>query len=221
MALVDTGSVRGLQISARLQQALAIKAETRTGTNQRYEGGGRAVFSGVADEFVLGPYRGVAEPVEIVAGDIEAIATQVRTPFDAILGWPLLSRFDFAIDYRARRMRLDTDGPPPTGAVWRLPLVVGKALPVVEGMIDGRSVALLVDTGAPMSNLDISAATEPPGAQVTRTLDLSGRTQPHRFRIKDLTPIRRSLGCTAVLGHNFFDGTQVRYRRDKASFEID
>jgi hypothetical protein len=216
-ALVDTGSVRGVQLSQALQRDIDLRADERAGTNQRYDGGGRAVFAGLADSFALGTFRAENQPVQVIPGDIEQISREVGTPFDVILGWPLLARFDFALDYRARTLQLDAA---PDANAWRIPLEAGKNLPVVSAKLGGTPALLLVDTGAPMSNLDISATQGTANSLVTQPLELAGRSQPLAFRVKDLTPIRRGLGCTAVLGNNFFAGRTLAYIRQVRSFAL-
>jgi len=42
----------------------------------------------------------------VIPGDIEAIAAQVGTAFDAILSWRFLARFDLLIDYAAGKLDL-------------------------------------------------------------------------------------------------------------------
>jgi hypothetical protein len=161
-ALLDTGSMRGLQISARLREEAGLRANTRAGTTQRYDGGGRDVFAGVADEVVLGSHRAVGELVHVAPGDIERITGQVGTSFDAILGWPFLSRFDVAIDYRAMRLRLDGDaGAGADASAWRLATDPTLRVPVVTGGVAGRELRLLVDTGSPTSRLDVTAGRVP------------------------------------------------------------
>ena len=155
-ALVDTGSVRAVQLAERLRQAIALKADERAGTNQRYDGA-RAVFAGVADEFALGPYRAAAQPVQVVPG-----------------------------------VKVGEDDTP-----------------------------ALIDTGAPTCNLDLGIIDAPAGALVARSLAFDGRVATAQFRVKDLAPIRRALGCRAVLGHNFLNGRRLRYIRDASTFFLD
>ena len=113
------------------------------------------------------------------------------------------------------------DGGAPAPDAWRLTLDPAKPLPVAAVKVGEEDIPALIDTGAPTCNLDIGIIDAPAGALVARSLAFDGRVATAQFRVKDLAPIRRALGCRAVLGHNFLNGRRLRYIRDASTFFLD
>lgn len=187
-ALVDTGSLHPLQVSSRLAASLKTTSPGR---------------------FTLGG-RSSSEPMP-VEPEIERVATEIGTEFDAVIGWPYLSRAPFALDYAASSLVLDDTVDP--ASVWRVSLVGAAPLPVIDAILDGRPLRVLVDTGVPTSMLDPRRADSPVGVMLERALTIGGRETRMRFRVKDLGAIRTALGCDAVLGHAFLGGFRVRFDR--------
>lgn len=216
VALVDTGSSHAVQISGRLQTEAAVRADALVGNSQRYDGT-RSVMAGWAT-LALGPWHSARERVQMSAGDIERIADQVGAAFDAIVGWPLLSRFDFVIDYPGRRLLLEADDAAPGG--WPVGLDAAKPLPVTVATIAGQEMPALIDSGAPTCNIDTGATNQPAGRLISLALSLGGRDLAIDFRVKDLAPIRQALSCRAVLGHNFLGLQALRYDRARHSFAL-
>ncbi|MCW3847236.1 retroviral-like aspartic protease family protein [Sphingomonas sp. LB-2] len=200
-ALVDTGAIRGLQLAEAFARTLGLALADTGQQTQRYQGGPRAVLGASLDTLAFGgaTYRGVEALVS--PGDIEAIAAQIGEPFDAILGWPMLSKAGFVIDYAAKDLTV-RDGP---GAGLVLPLAA-TPLPVTAGTLNGEAVTFLIDTGAPWCNVDAALAG---GAAANSRLELpfeiGGKAFSTQFRVKDLTAMTRGIGARAVIGHRFLE----------------
>ena len=75
-----------------------------------------------------------------------------------------------------------------------------------------KVIGLLVDTGAPMCNLDAELTREAKGEVVERTLSIGTWSGMVRWRVKDLAVTRQALGSTATLGNNFFNRHVVDFR---------
>jgi predicted aspartyl protease len=209
-ALVDTGSVRGLQLSQPLASTLGLKLSQTGHTTQRYDGA-RALLAATLKTFELDGKVSTDEPASVSPGDIEDIARQTGEPFDAILGWPILSRLPLVIDYKAATIAF---GKARTGGV-ALPLKAGLRVPVTSGTIAGAAVDFLIDTGAPWCNIDPSLAH---GAAVGERLEMpfkiGGRDFKAVFRVKDLGAMTRGNGARAVLGHRFLHGFHFAWSPD-------
>jgi len=92
-------------------------------------------------------------------------------------------------------------------------LIFAKAqingVPVVSGALDGQPIKLLFDTGAPMCNLDPGVAKASIGERAQREVMIEENKFALEFRIKDLSAIKQSLGCSGVIGNNFLDRYEV------------
>jgi len=204
-ALIDSGNYRAVQLSSTLAQSLKLALTKTDETLKHHEGKDLSLATGRIDSLAVGDYEQRDVEVGVIEGDIEKIAAQVGTKFDVILGWGFISRFHMLLDYKRLSMRFSAR-PLATGAsAFSLKYSLVNRAPVVRGSVgpgNVEEVNFLFDTGAPTCSLDLDLANAPKGAKVSRDLTLAERRIPLEFRAKDLTVIRKSLGCVGVIGNN-------------------
>lgn len=205
-ALVDTGSAAAVRISTRLAKRLGVDlSPVRGAFAQGLDGQRMAILRGQLEQLALGSLATGPVEVEVTGERIESISAQVGTAFDVVLGWSFLAQYHFVLDYRTRLLQLSGSPLPPAavpGVPFVFPFVVVQRLPVISAHLDGQPVHLLLDTGAPMCNVDTSFSSEPIGQIVTQPLLLATRHLQVQWRVKDLALQRRSLGAVGTLGNN-------------------
>lgn len=207
VALLDTGSVRGAQLTAAKATELGIALSDTGQTTQRYQNSGIPIRTGRVD-LTLDGRQLQQEQIFVAEGDIERIAAQVQHPFEAIIGWPLLAREGFSADFQALQFSIGA----PAASTGGLSLDDSHRIPLTTGRLGDADITLLVDTGAPSCTLDVSLAPDSaPGAVVTRSLSLGERTQELEFRIRDLSAMSRGTGAKAVLGLNAMRGKRLAF----------
>ena len=204
-ALIDSGSFRAVQLSSTLAQSLKL-ALTRTGkASRRYEGKEVYPTSGRIESLTIGDYERRDVEVDVIEGDVENVAAQVGTKFDVLLGWGFISQFHILLDYKRLAMRFGKQPLAVAAGAISLKYSVVNGAPIVRGRLapgSNEEVGFLFDTGAPMCNLDLELANGPKGAKVSRDVTLAERRFTLEFRAKDLTAIRKPLGCVGVIGNN-------------------
>ena len=202
-ALVDTGSSAAVRVSERMAQRLRLDLKVDPASSVTGLDGRRlALQRGRLETLTVGDLALRQVEVEVAARRIEDISAQVGTPFDVVLGWGFLSRYHFALDYPKRLLRFSASPLPPPTQGLTIPYSIVNRLPVVTASIAGQSVQLLVDTGAPMCNIDAAFANTAIAQIVSRELVLDGKPQPVEWRVKDLAVTRNALGTVATLGNN-------------------
>jgi len=216
-ALIDSGHFRAVQLSSTLARSLKLALTKTDETPRHHEGKDLSLESGRIDSLAIGDYEWRDVEVGVIEGDVEKIAAQVGTKFDVILGWGFISQFHMLLDYKRLSMQF---GKRPlaagTGAFSLKYSVVNRA-PVVRGSLgpgNKEEANFLFDTGAPMCNLDLDLANAPKGAKVSRDLTLAERRFTLEFRARDLTVIRKSLGCVGVIGNNLLRQYAVYFDPD-------
>jgi hypothetical protein len=199
-ALVDTGSIRGVQLSQGFAEQAGLTLSNSGEATQRYEGAARpALRTRLASLAFAGEEMREVEAF-VSPGDIEAIGGQIGEPFDAILGWPVLSARPFTIDYPSSSFELGAAA----GGGLALPLESGRSLPVTAGRIAAGPVTFLIDTGGPWCNIDQSLAPgAPPNTRLDLGFEIGGRAFTATFRVRDLSAMTRGMGARAVIGHRF------------------
>src|SRR5262245_12883 len=209
VALVDSGSFRTIQLSSSLAAELHLSTTETNKVARRYEGKEIRLRRAWVEKLVIGDDSKSDLELDVIEGDIEQIAGQVGTKFDVILGWGFLSRYHVLLDYKNLQMQW-IESPLEAGQeTMSFAYTIVNNVPVVQGTIDGRPVNFLFDTGAPMCNLDLSLTREPAGGKVSKEVSLGANKLSQEFRVKDISVIRQSLGCNAVIGNNLLSGYKV------------
>jgi hypothetical protein len=211
-ALVDTGAFHGIELSAAFAAKIALESQADPSVKaERHQGPAVKLRRAVAASVALGDYRATDVPVAVGEDDIERIAKQVGTEFEALIGWGFFAKFHLLLDYPAKKLVLRTQPFAAIGPGITFPYTDEKRVPIAIGRIDGKEVRLLVDSGAPICNLDPEFAEAAAGARVTRELAIGGTTQRVEFRVKDMVALRRGQGAVAVLGNNVFGQHRVYF----------
>ena len=216
-ALIDTGSIRGFQITDSLAKALGLTLQGTGQRTQRYQGAPREFQRGISPQLAIAGATFKSVETWVSPGDIEAIATQIGEAFDAIVGWPFLSKQAFVVDYPAKELRFGQL----SAAGLSLPLVPQKPLPVVEGTLAAHTTSFLVDTGAPWCNIDVSlAGSNAVGSRVELPFEVAGRHFSATFRVKDLSAMTRGVGAQAVIGHRFLSQFRLAWSPKNLSMSL-
>jgi predicted aspartyl protease len=132
--MVDTGNASSL---IRPQVARRLGARSVYAVEQVTSAGVRRVPVAVIDRLTVGP--AADRNIEVMIGDVALDGV------DGVLGQSWLSRHDYLLDYRNRRLVLD--GEPPEGAM-RMNLRTVEGRPAVAALVDGVARDLVVDSGA-------------------------------------------------------------------------
>ena len=205
LALIDTGSSTALRLSSRLASRLKLTLTARPNAfMQGLDGQRIPLQSGQAQSVEVGGLVQEAVPIEVAGVRIETIAAQVGTAFDAVLGWGFMARQPFVLDYPKRRLRF-ASGAMPAAPFSGLEVAVTttQGLPIVQGRVGDTPARLLVDTGAPMCNIDLALAGAPAGTLLALDLTLANTRTPMQWRVKDLSAQRRAAQAGATIGNNF------------------
>ena len=216
-ALIDSGNFRAVQLSSTMAQSLKLALTKTDEALRHHEGKDLSLASGRIDNLSIGDYERRDVEVGVIEGDVEKIAAQVGTKFDVILGWGFISQFHMLLDYKRRSVRFSARPLAAGASAFSLKYSVVNRAPVVRGSVgpgNAEEVNLLFDTGAPTCSLDLDLANAPKGAKVSRDLTLAERRIPLEFRAKDLTVIRKSLGCVGVIGNNLLGQYAVYFDPD-------
>lgn len=212
LALIDTGSSQAIKLSSRLAQELNLSLTVDSTRQVRgYDNQPFYVKKGHVKTIALGDFEAHDVLVGVAEGQIENIAKQIKADIEVILGWEFLSQNYFVLDYKQSLLRL-SHGPINLGKCkMQINYAVVKYVPVIKGAFDKDEVSLLFDTGAPMCNIDSGYAQDAPGNKVVREIAIGENKFPLEWRVKDLSVIKNTLGCSGVIGNNFLDKFTVYF----------
>ena len=205
LALIDTGSSTALRLSSRLASRLKLTLTARPNAfTQGLDGQRIPLQTGQAHRVEIGGLVQEGVSIEVAGERIESIAAQVGTAFDAVLGWGFMAHQPFVLDYPNRRLTFSAGATPsaPSSGL-EVAVATTQGLPVVQGRIGDTPVRLLLDTGAPMCNIDQTLAGAPAGALLALDLTLANTRMPMQWRVKDLSAQRRVAQTEGTIGNNF------------------
>lgn len=215
-ALLDSGGVRGVQISGNLAGALRIELADTTQVTQRYRNGGAPIRTGNV-EVVVDGRSWMDEEVSVAAGDIERISEQIGHSFDAILGWRFLSREGFDADFSTGHFAIG-----PGGGRQSIAFDDSHGVPIAAGKIGSIDTGILVDTGAPTCAIDVSIADgAEAGSQIQRSMTLGALRFDATFRVQDLSALTRGTGAKAVFGLEAMRGKRLGFDARTRTLTLD
>jgi hypothetical protein len=209
LALIDTGSFRAIQLSSTLARDLGLTLTQTTRIATRHDGKPLFLKSGRVDRFTIGTYERRNVEIDVIEGDIEGITGQVGMEFQAIVGWGFLSRYHTVLDLKNLSMQISEGFLPVPYNAFTMTYVVTSGVPVIKGAIGAQEARFLFDTGAPMSTLDLGVAGTQDGEKVLREVLLGRSRVALEFQAKDLSVIKKSLGCVGIIGNNLLRGRTV------------
>jgi hypothetical protein len=185
------------------------------------DGASHELLEGTVRDVVIGGLTLQEVTFGAAPGEIDAVAEQVGTPFEAVVGWGFFGDRQFVLDYAARAFDLQVDACPADAdaAVVRRP---GSSHLVVDGRIAGRDAGLLIDTGSPVNVVDADALARTAESGETARIEhvagtVEGRRLPVRigaldthlvFDVTDLAALD-PMGVDAVLGGDFLRSVRI------------
>lgn len=158
--------------------------------------------------------------------DIKAISSLAGIEFSTLLGMDIMSEYRVVFDYQNLELTfLDREEPAMAGDVLPLYNVAGAS--VVDVEMNGRSLKMAVDTGAPLSYVDnfVTDRLEPCGEKedfhpiagryVTKVYELEGTVGGKPFNgLYGNLPMKLGLplnmfGINGVIGYDFFKSFKI------------
>lgn len=158
--------------------------------------------------------------------DVKAISSLAGIEFSTLLGMDIMSEYRVVFDYQNLELTfLDREEPEMAGDVLPLYNVAGAS--VVDVEMNGRSLKMAVDTGAPLSYVDnfVTDRLEPCGEKedfhpiagryVTKVYELEGAVGGKPFNgLYGNLPMKLGLplnmfGINGVIGYDFFKSFKI------------
>lgn len=226
-AMVDFGDPYTIQLATSLIEAEGIPVAP-TGQQAMYaDGTSFDLMEGQVDRVEIAD--SVLEEVVFgsAPGEIDAVAEQVGTPFQAVIGWGFFGPRRFLLDYSNHRFELGLDACP-SDRLATVSRVSGSSYLMIEGTLGDEPVRFLVDTGNatnvvhsgifeqgqwPGDDVQIEHLTgEVAGRSIS--IGLADSTTSAEFELRDLSMLE-PLGVQAILGGTFLSSVRLCHDPEK------
>lgn len=231
-AMIDFGDPYVLQLASSFLDEHGIAVEP-TGQYAFYADGTQfEMKEGTVEVVEIGGQRLLDQTFGSAAGEIDAVAEQVGTPFRAAVGWGFFGSRTFLLDYSDRAFRMDLEVCPAgeTGRVKREP---GDRYLIIEGRVANRDARFLIDTGSPVNAVHTDLANEvtehgtpasiPHAAGMvpgtTMMLSLGELQLEATFEHSDLSALE-PLGAQAILGAPFLSMVRLCHEPGRAELQL-
>ncbi len=190
--LIDTGAVPSV-LDRRVAKKLGLTGRpeevsifTQSVSAQRV----------VLSSLRLGPIR--AEAVSMIIRDLSFIEEGLGVRVDAMVGFDVLGRSDFSIDYEAKTISFEHSGDPPESPDSAVPYQDGPGFMIVTMDVQGQPLRLMVDTGTRNLNLfqDRLRGRLPPLRVLDddTTTNMAGRVRTQKVELPEARLGRREFG---------------------------
>jgi hypothetical protein len=219
--MIDFGDPHVLQLATSFIDDHGIAVEP-TGQKAMYaDGTSFDLLEGQVSRVEIGGEMFEALRFGSSPGEIDAVAEQVGTPFQAVVGWGFFGNRRFVLDYAESRFELGLRKCP-AGSIVSLLRVPFSSYLMLEGRLANRDVRFLLDTGSPLNALHSGLFDDSAGSGKPVLIDhlkgqVSGQTLPvifddwqhtTAFERRDLSALE-SLGVQAILGAPFLSSVQL------------
>jgi hypothetical protein len=231
-AMIDFGDPFALQLASSFVEAQGL-APKASGKRFRYADGTEfELLEGIVGDVVIGGVALAEVTYGSAPGEIDGVAAQVGTPFQAAVGWGFFGERRFLLAYAAGKVRLDLEACPdaPDAVVERDDL---NPYLIAAGRIDGRAVRWLIDTGSPVNVLDRSVFDDVRAGATPAPIDhVAGRLEGHALPLKigawrdtqvftteDLGALA-PLGAHGILGAPFLESVMLCHEPGEGTLRL-
>ena len=154
LAMIDIGDQQKLQIAFSTAEALVIPLEKAGFKAGDINGNQWDVYQGTLNTLKLGEQVFSDVSFSSSRGDIEGVAEQISTDFEAVIGWGFLQDYVVEFDYRNKFIRMYEQ--PPQGLLPTSTLTYEDQYGplILEVMLDDTVQRVMLDTGASVSVFD-------------------------------------------------------------------
>ncbi len=231
-AMIDFGDPYVLQLASSFLVEQAIPVEP-TGKHAYYADGTRfELTEGTVQIVEIGGQRLLDQTFGSAAGEIDSVALQVGTPFQAAIGWGFFGTRIFLLDYSDGTFRIDLEACP-SGEIALVERQSDDRYLIMAGRLAQRNVRFLIDTGSPVNvvhtGLDYALADEGRPANIQHfagivpgtalVLSLAGLQLESTFEQRDLSSLE-PLDVQAILGSPFLSTVNLCHDPDQAELRF-
>ncbi|MDG6097974.1 hypothetical protein EXU34_11000 [Alteromonas sp. ZYF713] len=171
LAMIDIGDQQRLQVAFSTAKALAIPLEKSGFKAGDINGNRWDVYQGTLNTLKLGEQMFSDVRFSSSRGDIEGVAEQISTDFQAVIGWGFLRDYIVEFDYANKLINLydkPQQGLQPTTTV----AYEDQFGPLIfDVMLEGKIQRVMLDTGASVSVFDPQLVKFGKDNEVSFTLD--------------------------------------------------
>ncbi|MDY6926358.1 MAG: hypothetical protein SWN10_04605 [Pseudomonadota bacterium] len=154
LAIVDIGDQQRLQVAFSTAEALAIPLEKAGFKAGDINGKQWDVYQGTLNTLELGEQVFSDVRFSSSRGDIEDVAKQISTDFEAVIGWGFLQDYIVEFDYSNKLIRMYEQLPQGLLPTMTLAYEDQYGPRILEVMLEGKVQRVMLDTGASVSVFD-------------------------------------------------------------------
>lgn len=154
LAMVDIGDQQRLQVAFSTAEALAIPLEKAGFKAGDINGKQWDVYQGTLNTLELGEQVFSDVRFSSSRGDIEDVAKQISTDFEAVIGWGFLQDYIVEFDYSNKLIRMYEQLPQGLLPTMTLAYEDQYGPLILEVMLEGKVQRVMLDTGASVSVFD-------------------------------------------------------------------
>ncbi|MEE4331540.1 MAG: hypothetical protein V2J10_11775 [Wenzhouxiangella sp.] len=229
-AMIDFGDPHVLSLSGTFVDAQGLAAEPTGETMMYADGTSFQRLEGRVASAIIGGQHLNSVSFGSAAGEIESVAEQVGTPFDAVVGWGFFGARAFILDYASGRFEFGIDSCP-SEAESTAKRQAGHSYLIVDGRIESKTMSFLIDTGHPINVIEQTTIDSNDGSAVTiehiagtvdgleLELQLGEWRRAVPFQRTDLS-VLRPLGVQAILGQPFLETLKICHDPDSGKVSL-
>ncbi|NOQ72517.1 MAG: hypothetical protein GQ574_10975 [Crocinitomix sp.] len=153
-AMIDFGDPNVLQLSSSFVTNENMKVSKSNAIAQDLFGNTFEINEGLAREVTIGKWKSNNVKFSSSPGEMESVAEQINTEFEAVVGWGYFSQYYLKIDYAANEFHLSKTKPILKNTYASSQYDKRSSYLSIRVKINSTIEYLIIDTGSPVSIVD-------------------------------------------------------------------
>ena len=205
-ALIDFGDPSQLQLSGSFVEQQHIPLEATGEMMMHIDGSTFSVNKGVADTLSIGEWKYDKLEFRSSPGEIEFVAEQIGTSFNAVLGWGYFSQYYTLMNYAQNYFELSTDKPAIDEVLYEQAYLKNSnylSLAIDLGKAQGN---FILDTGSTDSFIDSTYVQDLKLQNLN--LKVGAAELPLQLQVQDLR-VLRPIEAVGIIGADFLSSYEI------------
>lgn len=199
-AMIDFGDPNVLQISSQFVINEGIQVEKTNAVAKDMFGNTFDINKGIANEVVIGNWVDVNVEFSSSPNEMESVAKQINTKFEAVVGWGYFSKYYTEIDYKSNIFKLYWEKPENKKVLFSSLYNKNSNYLSVPVMINSKEENLIIDTGSPVTVFHSEFYNE--NGRENLSFDIGNKSFSLEPQAQDLS-ILKQLNAVGIIGGDF------------------
>lgn len=205
-AMIDFGDPNVLQLSSQFVNKGGFEVKKTNAVAKDKFGNTFDINKGVAKEVVIGLWKNVDIEFSSSPNEMESVAKEINTKFDAVVGWGYFSKYYTEVNYKASTFMLYKEKPKNRNILFSSPYNKNSNYLSIPVVINSKKQNLIIDTGSPITVFHSEFYNE--NGRENLSFDIENKSFSLKPQSQELSMVKQ-LNAVGIIGGDFLGKYKV------------